>query len=80
MVLEIKKTQSSLEAQDSQRVWAVQGSHSPLMIGPALQGMQSCQVGAAQDPLPILEAEGEAGDWLHSTLEQEWAGPWPHTP
>lgn len=35
---------------------------------------------AAQDPLPILEAEGEAGDWLHSTLEQEWAGPWPHTP
>ncbi|XP_035770170.1 uncharacterized protein LOC118455412 [Neolamprologus brichardi] len=59
VVLEIKKTQSSLEAQDSQRVWAVQGSHSPLMIGPALQGMQSCQkVGAAQDPLPILEAEG----------------------
>lgn len=54
----------------------VQGSQSPLMIGPALQGMQSCQkVRAAQDPPSPLEAEGEAGDWLQSTLEQEWAGP-----
>lgn len=42
----------------------VQGSQSPLMIGPALQGMQSCQkVRAAQDPPPPLEAEGEAGDF-----------------